>query len=1613
MSARGLIGLLGIAAAIVLLSMGRTTLAADPSIPYPGPALEPVPGPMLDIAHFPAPATWPALRHEKPLRLLALLGKNASCAGYYRIAQRMHATVDFRFIGGGDDRYHVNDQWIEPKDKPSVEELKTYARQVVLDSLSYAAGQRPWDVIFCGSVDWKDVELQRKLQAFAADGGVLVAWGGASPADDTPLGTLWPAKPTKGKSWSDGGGQRGDNPELAGLPWQHVSGHVYIPIPQAAPGAEELSKGGAGYVFKRRAGEGCILYFTLSDVISRTHDPFAKFGRLLDHDEILLRLWDQVLHEVVRGQQAFPAYSDLRPGAAEASPGAEYVLPGRIVNRSVAGPMTWTVHVTSPAGKVLHTQQEELNVAAGQTQPLVVRVKIAPEWSAGMYPVYLTVAHSKAKQQLHQSMQWIPVAGSLKLNLVSAKLGYKLGDTAAFTLTASSRSPWEGQIALAVYDFRGRVLGLSTRDVNLTDQPQEIRFEHVMADHGVRVDTLLAQAAAIQKGVEFGRAEAKFYKYELWDMRNEYQWSTWAGIACAAPSLVPMSMGLMAHAGMNSLGYPGRSELWYAAERWSWRYYNEGVGMNTWSPVIEYENDQEIEAWLTKEADRSAKNPGLTSAAFVIASIGEEAGYKVGWGKTYYWDTPVAPDKACRALQWYLKTKYPSLEQLNQVWHTRFSAWDQIKLTKEFSGRAAAPGADGWAHPKEITPDAGTQATSLAPYADTQAFYAWYYDKIIAIAKRLYREKINPVSRLISSAPSSATFNSRECDIKLMGPGCWNESQNHSLAAGDEPGFGLIWGHFDWMVQTDNMLWGWLLNGSGHNNYWVDIPLMFNNDMTHTRASFAMRRFIRNFAGHERIILDSRRIDSGVGLLPVEGKPDDRMLGDMNSSLAVACNQSGFSYLPADDKDLSKYKILFAPGLQMLSQEMAARLDQYVRNGGTLVIFPRFGSQNELGAPVSVPPGQGLSEMWGLKTERTAGPAANNQQITASLEALDKSLAGAVISSYKSYRAKVNHTGWTQLGAYDDGVPLVLTRLLGRGRVTFVNAVYFSHHYIQHVTPTDAPRQGFCRLVEWLCTSAGASRDFRIDGPLDETLHMAVREFRDETGHIRYAIVRTNGEVPWTHGTFNWLGASTACYDVLDGEPGKPAALLGKSIGLHLQPGHGKLLAFVSSPIGQIDLQVRPAQLVAGQPVELTATITGQDGQTIPGSFPFELRAYDPAGREIPGLSRSFSRQSGKTYTLNTALSDPAGSCTLVLTDAISGLSGKASISISAPPAMAGAPAFNSYGWPSELPEPTTLTSEQFIGHLRQLGQVYMKDHSADAWRTKQALGYFYCYFPGTRHDVIRPLLDVDWRTYAAAITSALNDGATFVLTGEDLGIHPGSGLAVYPHRDAHQVQALVQALGGAKWYVGTPDGDTVIASLGRGHLVLSRESVDAAGNTNPEISRWQQRWLKQLLSAGSPLTTEGRLSISPPDEQKLLRWWVGLEPLTTEPRTVSWLAGNQAEATLNVDPAKRLSSVFSFTLPPNGQVTKLTFAISSPEGGQVQFDIGCDGVPDVAITLKPGERVLPPDWSKAANDYLQSCQRPGATLYRDENGRRIIPVRLSSDAKGTVTISEVQATVQ
>jgi hypothetical protein len=68
------------------------------------------------------------------------------------------------------------------------------------------------------------------------------------------------------------------------------------------------------------------------------------------------------------------------------------------------------------------------------------------------------------------------------------------------------------------------------------------------------------------------------------------------------------------------------------------------------------------------------------------------------------------------------------------------------------------------------------------------------------------------------------------------------------------------------------------------------------------------------------------------------------------------------------------------------------------------------------------------------------------------------------------------------------------------------------------------------------------------------------------------------------------------------------------------------------------------------------------------------------------------------------------------------------------------------------------------------------------------------------------------------------------------------------------------------------------------------------------------------------------------------------------------------------------------------GDVKEVVVHVTGTDADKVQFDVGCDNVAD-------------PDWQKAVASHARSG------LYRDDNGWRLIPVRVTGKKKGEVRL--------
>ncbi|MGB6746202.1 MAG: beta-galactosidase, partial [Terracidiphilus sp.] len=173
---------------------------------------------------------------------------------------------------------------------------------------------------------------------------------------------------------------------------------------------------------------------------------------------------------------------------------------------------------------------------------------------------------------------------------------------------------------------------------------------------------------------------------------------------------------------------------------------------------------------------------------------------------------------------------------------------------------------------------------------------------------------------------------------------------------------------------------------------------------------------------------------------------------------------------------LANYKLVFAPNLNLISKDLAAHLLAYVQQGGHLLLGPRSGMKDEHNA---------------LNVERQPGPlAAAFGGRVEQYYALDSTvpMSGTLGSGTASLWAE-------QLSAHDkddevllrygksngwlDGQPAMITRRLGKGRITYLGAV-LDADLMKHVIDWAADDAQL--KPEFSAVPAGVEVCRRIDG---------------------------------------------------------------------------------------------------------------------------------------------------------------------------------------------------------------------------------------------------------------------------------------------------------------------------------------------------------------------------------------------------------------------------------------------------------------------------------------------------------------------------------------------------
>jgi len=197
---------------------------------------------------------------------------------------------------------------------------------------------------------------------------------------------------------------------------------------------------------------------------------------------------------------------------------------------------------------------------------------------------------------------------------------------------------------------------------------------------------------------------------------------------------------------------------------------------------------------------------------------------------------------------------------------------------------------------------------------------------------------------------------------------------------------------------------------------------------------------------------------------------------------------------------LDRYKVVFAPSLNVIPEDLARRLTAYVRGGGHLILGPRSGLKDEFNRLDTIRQPGPLADLLGAQVEQFYAldePVAVDGG-TASIWAEDLSIKADGAKATLRY-GKAN--GWL------DGHPAAVTRHVGRGTIS-----YFGALFDKAVT---------AKLIDQALTDARVARDFAT--PADV-------ELMTRDGRGRHIVILIN------HGrTARHVPLPAAMTDVLNG----------------------------------------------------------------------------------------------------------------------------------------------------------------------------------------------------------------------------------------------------------------------------------------------------------------------------------------------------------------------------------------------------------------------------------------------------------------------------------------------
>jgi beta-galactosidase len=452
----------------------------------------------------------------------------------------------------------------------------------------------------------------------------------------------------------------------------------------------------------------------------------------------------------------------------------------------------------------------------------------------------------------------------------------------------------------------------------------------------------------------------------------------------------------------------------------------------------------------------------------IIAKLAERFGhnpYVIGWQLDNEISQTSTDDGTRQQFQNWLRARYSTLDNLNARWTTAYwsqtyTDWSQIQIPKKEGIDTGNPGlllcwrefiSDTWRSYLQ------NQIDVIRPHADarqfittnTMGFFQWYdhYDTEAVLDLASWDDYM-PDGKIDADANGMAHdltrgFKRRNFWVMETQPGFVNwSSVNVAFKPGDERA----------------LIWHDIAHGADAVNFWQWRSALNGQEQYHGTLLGANGKPVPVYPEIERTgqeldrlapVLANTHIESDVALLhsyearwAIEWQPQsDKFdpLEEMKRYYAPLRDAVQSIDIVSPDVDLSRYKLVVAPALNLITAKEAANLTAYVQNGGNLVLTPRSGMKDDDNALwTQLQPGP-LADLLGGEVEEFYALAAPIEVEGLHLDT-NATIWGELLHVTAPDTQVVLKYG--KANGWLDGKPAMITRRVGQGNITYIGTIF-------------------------------------------------------------------------------------------------------------------------------------------------------------------------------------------------------------------------------------------------------------------------------------------------------------------------------------------------------------------------------------------------------------------------------------------------------------------------------------------------------------------------------------------------------------------------------------------